>query len=741
MDSEAGSSGVQPALRSDRILTTTASDDDHAHALPPAPLPPRSPPTRTAPPPPLPATGTGFKCPSPHCRDKLPYVNAAGYIQHLNSRHHGEGPFSLRISGRLPDITTCRDCSQFCLNAKGLAAHRKRTHKESAVPGPAGQLAPTATSPPPAPDPAPPDILEANQDLSDEELLDLFQRPLYDIHRAWRAPLLRIVRRLSQGILEGSPAAEEKCTLAFLLLPGLVAECHFGKWISVGDLLAHLGRGIDLTRSDEDYGGMVLAQAHAVVPRVQAYRARAADRRNTAPALDHSAVASLQRQIERLLRERRLRLANKLIDQFNLALQTGSVAPALALTLDEVRTHVTQLFPSAGERDTFSDTQIQQAQETDPLILPPGYIATILPSLNRGSGSGVSGWTNAFILDVFTSDTETRDIGVNLLTELCNKMLAGQMQSPLWLLSRLVLIPKPADSPLAPLAPGANPPPTPVTLRPLGLPEIFYRLAGRAAVRIEGPLVGPTMAPVQLGVGIPFGCQIGAKGAQCAFDARKAVSTWDGNSAFNTEPRQDTFSGVSDRAPRLLRYYVWGYGRPTPLLWRGQRVGWSATGVKQGDPAGPLYFAVSTYPLFCSIRDAVDRVVGEYFPLMPSYTGVSAICDDLQVTSDPQLALPVSEVVQRKFMESGRSLNLKKCRILVHPDSAHLVVWPPGWRPGICAAIPIETDGAKLLGAPIGTEPFRKDFVARRVSKATASVAALERLPPSATWTVLRMSA
>jgi hypothetical protein len=66
-----------------------------------------------------------------------------------------------------------------------------------------------------------------------------------------------------------------------------------------------------------------------------------------------------------------------------------------------------------------------------------------------------------------------------------------------------------------------------------------------------------------------------------------------------------------------------------------------------------------------------------------------------QVTSDPQLALPVSEVVQRKFMESAPSLNLKKRRILVHPDLAHLVVWPPGWRPGICAAIPIETDGAK----------------------------------------------
>ena len=37
------------------------------------------------------------------------------------------------------------------------------------------------------------------------------------------------------------------------------------------------------------------------------------------------------------------------------------------------------------------------------LILVPDYTASILPSFNRGSGSGVSGWTNAFIRDIFTS--------------------------------------------------------------------------------------------------------------------------------------------------------------------------------------------------------------------------------------------------------------------------------------------------------------------------------------------------
>ena len=112
--------------------------------------------------------------------------------------------------------------------------------------------------------------------------------------------------------------------------------------------------------------------------------------------------------------------------------------------------------------------------------------------------------------------------------------------------------------------------------------------------------------------------------------------------AFNTERRQSTFDGVSTRAPQMLRFYVWAYGGRTPLLWHGHLAGWSETGVKQGDPAGPLYFAVSTFPLFQSIREAVERVVAEHFPLMPSYVGVTAVCDDLKVICDPQLAYPVA---------------------------------------------------------------------------------------------------
>ncbi len=75
-------------------------------------------------------------------------------------------------------------------------------------------------------------------------------------------------------------------------------------------------------------------------------------------------------------------------------------------------------------------------------------------------------------------------------------------------------------------------------------------------------------------------------------------------------------------------------GRLRFYLCCGRRFCLVGTGVKQGDPAGPLFFAVSTFELFESIQDAVEKLVAEQFPLMPSYVGVTAVYDDLKVTCD-----------------------------------------------------------------------------------------------------------
>ncbi len=153
-------------------------------------------------------------------------------------------------------------------------------------------------------------------------------------------------------------------------------------------------------------------------------------------SMDHSGLESLRRNIERLIRERRLGLANKLLDRYQLALRICSFESDPGLGLEEIQTQAGSLFPPAGDEDRFSDAQFDLARETPtPICLEPGFISSILPSLNHGSGSGVSGWTNAFIWDVFSGAAAPRGVGTCLLTDLCNKMLAGQMRSPLWLLS------------------------------------------------------------------------------------------------------------------------------------------------------------------------------------------------------------------------------------------------------------------------------------------------------------------
>jgi hypothetical protein len=114
---------------------------------------------------------------------------------------------------------------------------------------------------------------------------------------------------------------------------------------------------------------------------------------------------------------------------------------------------------------------------------------------------------------------------------------------------------------------------------------------------------------------------------------------------------------------------------------------------------------------------------------MPSYAGVTAVCNDLKVTCDPQLALLVAEVVHRKMAKAGRWLNLSKCRILIHPDSADLVVWPSTLPPPTYRLLPpVVSTGMKLLGVLIGPEIFRQEFVETRVRKVTASVPCLEKL-------------
>ena len=77
---------------------------------------------------------------------------------------------------------------------------------------------------------------------------------------------------------------------------------------------------------------------------------------------------------------------------------------------------------------------------------------------------------------------------------------------------------------------------------------------------------------------------------------QKVVVKIDMRNAFNSIRRDHFLSVVRDSAPSLYPLLWQGYSELTPL-YHGTAKIMSATGVQQGDPAGPAVFALATHSI------------------------------------------------------------------------------------------------------------------------------------------------
>ena len=118
---------------------------------------------------------------------------------------------------------------------------------------------------------------------------------------------------------------------------------------------------------------------------------------------------------------------------------------------------------------------------------------------------------------------------------------------------------------------------------------------------IATPIVIPELRrqlpPVQLGVGVSGGCEAEAHAVRAFVQSRvvpedNVLVKLDMKNAFNTVRRDHFLEVCSSRAPSILRLASTAYATSSNLVIGNDTI-LSETGVQQGDPLGPVLFALT----------------------------------------------------------------------------------------------------------------------------------------------------
>jgi hypothetical protein len=216
--------------------------------------------------------------------------------------------------------------------------------------------------------------------------------------------------------------------------------------------------------------------------------------------------------------------------------------------------------------------------EKIPLQIHRKLLKQVLKQAPKGSAPGPSGWTLEDIQAVAFGSEQFMEAVFAFI----NVDVAGDM--PEWnelRASRLIPLLKKGDG-----------------IRPIAIGEVWARLLSMCAMS-ACPIAGPSLHPLKVGFGVRGGAQCLGHAIRAAVleTSDDVTLQLDFENAFNTLSREGMLKAIAERAPQMLKYAACMYRQASPL-WLAAAPNnlptiYSKAGVRQSDPWGPLFFAIT----------------------------------------------------------------------------------------------------------------------------------------------------
>ena len=303
-----------------------------------------------------------------------------------------------------------------------------------------------------------------------------------------------------------------------------------------------------------------------------------------------------------------------------------------------------------------------------------------LLSFPKGSAPGLDGYRAEHLLDAINS--VQNNSMAELLTDLVNHIIAGKIHAEVreWFAGgKLCALPKKDGG-----------------VRPICMASVIRRLCCKAVAKIYQTKFSSFLAPFQLGVGVKAGTEclihevdlLYRSGAQLK---DLAILKIDFRNAFNMVDRQAFLDTIHEHFPELYNFVVSMYGVNSKLLFYSSVIH-SEEGTQQGDPLGPVLFALALKVVPDMLRSKLPDLVLNRWYLDDGYVGgkVKTVAEALKIIKD-----------------TGKSIGLEL------RTSKSELFFPSGKvskRNAFPADIKIACDGIDVLGAPVGSKPFISSF-------------------------------